>query len=54
MSTRRDVSPRFGGKCAVSLFALTLVAFVAESQLTQVFAPVVRNDCDNLISCMCS
>lgn len=35
MSTRRDVSPRFGGKCAVSLFALTLVAFVAESQLTQ-------------------
>jgi hypothetical protein len=48
MSTRRDVLPRFGGKFAVGLFALTLIAFVTESQLTQVFSLAVRNDHNNL------
>lgn len=43
MTTRGDVTavPRFGGKLAVALFALTLIAFVTESQLTQVSSLVV-------------
>lgn len=37
MATRRDgLHINVGGKAAVSLFALSLIGFVAESQLTQV------------------
>jgi hypothetical protein len=41
MSNRRDATPSLGGRWAVVLFVVALVAFVAESELTQVRGPFV-------------
>ena len=49
-----DTVPRSGGNFAVGLFALTLIAFVVESQLTQVFSSEARCDHKNLTIPVCS